>query len=422
MVAGAIALLSAPASAVSFGPAQRAGARWSWNPGEGLAVSTHRIFSVWASDCPPPSEECATNRGPWMGVFVQRGRQGGTPVAWKKPRRISPKGRHAERAAIAASGNVVVVGWVTQTRYVHFRPRAPRAFWVRVTRNEGDTWGKPIRLSPPKGRVDYPRLAASGRHLYAVWTDANSGAIRLARSADAGRTWVRRSIGTTTMGAATVTGFAGLPDVGASGALVGIGWIADAAGRQVALTSDADATDLGATSTPVELTPASPHPDLRYPAVGGSADAATPRVAFAYATPGGIGVRVLDTRRLGDETVAATWGFTAGGTIYTDGYGPAVLPSGNSALLLAVAACRRNARLSNDCAAPAGARVDVVFAESSDGRTWPAPQRLTDASNLPYRINDEPSLAVTSGGVRRVAFDRYQIGFSAYLVGMRSGV
>jgi hypothetical protein len=421
VVIAVLVVSATPVLALTFGPVQRASALFAWNAGEGLAVSTHRLFSVWASDCPPPSGACATNTGPWMGVFVQRGRQGPTPVAWKKPHRMSPTKHQAERAAIAAAGNLVVVGWVTQTRYVHYRASAPRVFWIRVSRNEGDTWGAPIRLSPSGGRVDYPRLAASDRHVYAVWTNANTGSIRLARSADAGRTWLQRTVGTTSMGGQAAAGFAGLPDVGASGSLVGVSWVANGSGMHVALTSDANADDLVATSTPTSLSTSSPHPALRYPAVGGSTDVANPTVAFAYAMPGGIGVRVFDGRRLGGETVALTWGFTTAGAVYSEGYGPAVLPTAGSRLLLAVAACRRNVRLDDPCVAANGARVDVVYAESSAGGAWSAPRRLTDASQSTYKINDEPSLAVTSGGVRRVAFDRYQRTFSAYIVGMRSG-
>jgi hypothetical protein len=422
VAAAVLTITVAPAFALSFGGTQPASASWAWNAGEGLAVSTHRLFSVWATDCPPPSGACATDAGPRMGVFVQRGPQAATPMTWTKPRRMSPATRQAERAAIAASGNLVVVGWVTQTRYVHYRPAAPRVFWIRVSRNEGDTWSAPIRMSPPGGRVDYPRLAASDGHVYAVWTNADNGAIRLARSADRGRTWLRRTVGTTSTGSGSAAGFAGLPDVGASGALVGMSWVTDAAGRQVALTSDNYAIGLDATTSPTTLTDGSPHPGLRYPSVGGSLDVADPRVGFAYGMPGGIGVRVFDGRRLADESVAVSWGFSLDGVVYAEGYGPAVLPAGGSTVLLAVAACRRNVTLHDPCAFATGARVDVVYTESSnDGNTWLAPRRLTNASQEPYRFNDEPSLAVTTGSVRRVAFDRYQRSFSAYLVGMRSG-
>jgi hypothetical protein len=422
LASAVVAASTAPVFALSFGGTQRASASWAWNAGEGLAVSTHRLFSVWASDCPPPSEACATNTGPRMGVFLQRGPQGATPMTWAKPRRMSPTTRQAERAAIASAGNVVVVGWVTQTKYLHYRPAAPRVFWIRVSRSEGDRWSAPLRMSPAGGRVDYPRLAASQGHVYAVWTNADTGAIRLARSADAGRTWLRRTVGTTTAGGQSAAGFSGLPDVGASGALVGVSWVANASGMHVALTSDTYAIGLDASTMPTTLSATSPHAALRYPAVGGAADPSSPRIAFAYGTPGGIGVRVFDGRRLADESLAVSWSISIGGVVYVDGYGPAVLPVGGSTVVLAVAACRRHPSLGDPCAAAAGARVDAVYTESSnDGNTWLTPSRLTDASQEPFRINDEPSLAVTSGGVRRVAFDRYQRSFTDYVVGMRSG-
>jgi hypothetical protein len=46
--------------------------------------------------------------------------------------------------------------------------------------------------------------------------------------------------------------------------------------------------------------------------------------------------------------------------------------------------------------------------------------RLTHAgTHPPYRVNDEPSLAVT-GSTQRVSYDRYERSFSRYDVWMRS--
>jgi len=54
-----------------------------------------------------------------------------------------------------------------------------------------------------------------------------------------------------------------------------------------------------------------------------------------------------------------------------------------------------------------------------DGATWSALLQLTDASTAPFRINDEPSIALTSAA-KRIAFDSYQPSFAAYQVRMRS--
>ena len=124
----------------------------------------------------------------------------------------------------------------------------------------------------------------------------------------------------------------------------------------------------------------------------------------------------------GPQALVPSWPEAASGTTFTDGYGPAIAPFGSSGLLAAFAACRGGSGLSDPCdTTSAAARVDVVVAASSDdGANWSPPVRLTNAATAPFRINDEPSL-VLSGGVQRIAYDRYQSTFATYRVGMRSG-
>jgi hypothetical protein len=88
---------------------------------------------------------------------------------------------------------------------------------------------------------------------------------------------------------------------------------------------------------------------------------------------------------------------------------------------VATAGCRRNTRGNAPCAPLArGARIDVLYRISDDdGATWDTARRLTDASHKPYRINDEPSIALT-GPTHRVSFDRYERTFRHYDVWLRS--
>ena len=88
---------------------------------------------------------------------------------------------------------------------------------------------------------------------------------------------------------------------------------------------------------------------------------------------------------------------------------------------MAVAGCRRNTLGNAPCAPLApGSRIDVVYRTSpDDGATWDTPGRLTDAARKPYRINDEPSIALT-GPTQRVSFDRYERTFRRYDVWLRS--
>ena len=56
---------------------------------------------------------------------------------------------------------------------------------------------------------------------------------------------------------------------------------------------------------------------------------------------------------------------------------------------------------------------------ANDGATWGNALRLTNAARASYRVNDEPSIALT-GSVERVSYVRYQRSFTHYDVWMRS--
>jgi hypothetical protein len=409
-------------AAVSFTKPKPLAPPSTWNPGKALAATPHRLLAAWASDCPPPSGRCATDTGPYMGVFVQRAPAADPTPAWSRPHRVSPANVQAERPTLAADGSVAAVGWVTQTSYLHEKPSAPRVLQVRVSTDEGAHW-RPVRaVSPPKGRVDYPRLAVGGGRIYAVWTDAGTGAIRLAISNDRGATWKKRTIGTTTSrSTGFANGYAGLPDIAVHGDDLAVVWFSGPGGRQVALTSSTGGTDLGPTSVPVALTSSSPNDGVRYPGAGGAVSAGDPRVALAYTTADALQVQVFDGTTLDAPITVATWPFTVTGVVYGGAYGPAVLPAPGGRILVAFAGCRRNAALADPCDPLAsGARIDVLYTESADGgTTWSPLRALTDASRAPYKVNDEPSLAWTKG-IRRVAYDRYQSSFTDYRVWLRS--
>jgi hypothetical protein len=421
VVTAAVLATVVPSFATTFSAPHRASARYAWNPGKSLAATDTRLLSIWASDCPPPTERCATDNGPHMGVFLQRSPASAVPPSWGKPIRLSPGSVHAERPAIAAHGTTVIASWVTQRSYARYRPGAPRALWVRVSRNQGKTWGHARRLSPIHGRVDYPRVAIGGGRLFAVWTSADSGAVRFAHSDDHGRHWAKATIAQTTsrpFGAAE--GYAALPDIGVSGSNVAIAWIGTDTGIQRALTSAVAGDDVVG-ATPVQLTGRSPNDRQHYPAVGGAVDPTDPRVAIAYSTRTTLEMRTYDGVTLSASSVVLTWQTTIAGTQFDDGYGPAVLPLDPARIAVAVAGCRHDLLTTHPCDPFAkGSRIDVLYVETPDGgTTWDAPVRLTNATRGRFRTNDEPSLALT-GTTQRVAFDRYQPSFSNYAVWLRS--
>lgn len=418
-VISVVALASPAAAATTFGHARRISTPYAWNPGKSLTATTGKLLTIFATDCPPPSGRCADDNGPRMGVFVRRSPASSQAGDWGKPTRISPGSVQAERPSIAAHGRTVIASYVTQRSYLHYRPSAPRVLWIRVSLDQGRTWHAPVRLSSPKGRVDYPRVAIGGGRLFAVWTQADSGAIRLATSADHGHHWSASSIATTTSKSGTGEGFRGLPDIGVSGADVAVAWFATDNGVQRAVTSNTGGGDL-ATATPVAISGPSPNDGQHYPAVAGAAGAGDPRVALAYSTATGVELRIFDGSTLSTPTAVFAWREVVGGHGYLDGYGPAVLPFGTSQVAISIAGCRRNPRAQPCRPLTRGAQIDILYRHSADdGATWDGPMRLANAANAHYRVNDEPSLAMT-GSAQRVSYDRYQRSFSRYDVWMRS--
>src|SRR6266705_1838808 len=200
----------------------------------------------------------------------------------------------------------------------------------------------PRRVSPFDGRVDYPRLAVQGHEIFAVWTNANNGAIRFATTNDLGATWSKRTVGTTSSTSdGSRAGFAGLPDVGVSGTNVALVWFADQKGQQQVALSSTGGTDLKSSTPSTTLVGSSPNDGQRYAAAAGSASPGDPRVAVAFTTQSKVLVRVWDGVTLGPELAVASFPTTAVGVLYAAGYGPAVLPTGSDGLSVAFAACRR---------------------------------------------------------------------------------
>jgi hypothetical protein len=416
-----VILLSAAAparAAVTWGSTRTVGPPSIWNPGNALASTSGGLVMVWSSDCPPPKGHCATDRGPHMGVFAQRHRARG----WAKPLRISQRRAQAERATVAASGARVLAGWVTQTSYRRYRPRAPRVFYVRRSVDAGRRWSAPIRLSPKGSRVDYPTLAMTGTTAYAVWTGADSGAIRFATSADGGAHWSVATIGTTSARPDGAEGFAGYPVVGASGTNVVVTWYADDAGTQVAKGSNTGGGDLPATA-PDTLTTASPNDGFHYAGARGATDGISNDVVVAYSTDTGLAVRTFDGSSFGGErdVLSGPWPTSLGGVSYAGAYGPAVQPSGNGDLTLVFGACRVSA-LADPCASTERrVRIDVFATSSSDrGGSWTTPIRLNPANAGPP-VNESPSVAMPNATTRVVIWNARDPAFLDYGLRSRTG-
>jgi hypothetical protein len=406
-------------AAVTWGSTRTVGPPSIWNPGNALASTSRGLVMVWSSDCPPPRGRCATDRGPYMGVFAQRHRTGG----WAKPLRLSQRRAQAERATVAASGARVLAGWVTQTSYRRYRPRAPRVFYVRRSVDAGRRWSAPIRLSPKRSRVDYPSIAMTGTSAYAVWTAADTGAIRLATSIDAGAHWNTETIGVTSARPAGGEGFAGYPVVAASGTNVVVTWYADDGGAQVAKGSSTGGGDLAGMPADT-LTPASPSDGFHYAGARGATDGVSNDVVVAYTTDTGLAVRTFDRSSFGGERqlLNGPWPTSLGGVNYAGAYGPAVQPSGNGDITVVFGACKVSS-LADPCdSTRRGARIDVFATTSSDhGGSWTSPARLNPSKGGGAPVNESPSLATPDATTRVVIWNARDPSFLNYGLLSRTG-
>ncbi|MEO8477133.1 MAG: hypothetical protein ABI572_08795 [Actinomycetota bacterium] len=390
-------LAAAPAAAlaaIDLTPPRRVSAPSSWTVGNAIGRSDAYLHTAGVSDCPPPTGACATDSGPFVSVFWQRSQIASAP-RWSDPKRVSPAGAHAVRPSIATAGTRVYVAWATQTSYLKYRPKAPRRVWIRVGSQQGGSWSAPVALSGVTTRADYPVVAASGSAVWVVWTAADTGAIRMATSADAGASWTTTTIGTTTSGRASPEGFAGYPAIGASGSNLLAAWFAAPGGRQVALTSDTGGDDWSATPTPTRISGASPNDGNRYPVVRGADDGVSDRVAVGYTTATGVAARVFDGVTLsGQVDVDGPWPVTASGHRWAGATGASIAPFGADGLAAAYAACRSRPGVKDPCLRPdaKGARIDVIYRESSDGgASWSSRRTIARATRT-SRVNEAVSL------------------------------
>jgi hypothetical protein len=394
-------VLSGTASAdVAWGP-QRVIKDWSWSTGSSLAVTGSTLFQLVSTDF--VGGEFATDHGPYEGVFVSSSDDRGQ--TWSGLTRVSQPQRHADRGALASDGSTLYAVWVTRASYDHDSPAARRILYFRARLAGG--WGPTVRLSKQKGRVDSPSIAAAAGRVYVVWTDANTGHVRLAVTANDGQSWKRSVLGKAKATDAGGEGHVGVPSVAASGANVGVSWLATSAGAVRAVVS----TNGGRKWRPaVGLVPTGGAANGGSPTVAAAGD----RLAFGWTTPSGVWSRVWSGGSWGATSRVASLG---GGATYKGAY------DGEISVTAGVVGMVWSGCLSQTCeTTSAQTRTNVLWSEStSGGATWGSPSLVRGSTAADQRINDGASVVWLDPQTRIVTFSGAVSGLTTYRLYARVG-
>lgn len=391
-----------PVSAVAWGTT-RAGPAYSWNLGQSLARSvsttatylhatytTDRVSGTWVDD-----------DGPYAGInYIRTSNRGST---FTTPKRLNPSKQHGSRGSLAASGKYLYATWVSTSRWIAYRPSAPRVLYLRRNTNHGSgaSWNTTKRLTSLSGRVDYPTVAAAGANVYVVYTDSATGSVKIKISRDRAATWKTVTLGSTAL--STTSGRYGIPRIAANGNTVAISWLSNSSGAVKARVS----TDAGRTwSATGALTATST--DLPAVAALGS------RAAVAWTDGASAVVR---TWSAGAWSAPQSTGMPTGAA-YTHSYGPAVALSGTAGIGVAWTGCV------TPCESWTSAtRANLVWSESRDGgASWFGGQVIGSSSaSTARRYNDYPSILWPSATVRHVLWNAGTAGTNSYRIVLRTG-
>jgi hypothetical protein len=411
LITASMALLLAAQTAfaaVDWGKVREVSPAYTYNFGGSLARSTKGTTSYLHAtySAIKVGGDFVDDNGPYAGVYYRRGNSSGSD--WGTAKRLNPKGSHADLGAVVASGRVIYAAYVSIGHWIDYDPSEARRITVRINDNHGAASGWIDRkLQPAATRVDRPAMAPWGtRGLLLTYTDADTGDIVLLKCGDltleaSGCT--AGTVGTTTEGESTDDGFAGMPVVAASGDTIAVAWF-DGSGGIVVATKEGD----DPFSAPVELTGG--------PANGLSAAARGDRFAFSWADADGVRARIWTSGGgLGSTRTVATFSDTS---TYKAAYSTAVALAGADTIGVAFGACRQGS-----CSASSSTGVDMRWRQSgNDGASWGSASTVGSYSaSSERRINDFPSVVMTSTTKRYVMFNIANPSISKFRVLLRVG-
>jgi hypothetical protein len=146
---------------VSFGSAIRMSMNAYDSVIPSVTASLGYVYVAWADYTP------VTGSGGQPEIWMRA--SGNSGASFGSPIRLSSNAYMSLYPSVAASGSYVYVTWQDHTPVVG-SGGAPEV-WMRVSSNNGASFGSAVRMSTNAYDSDYPRVAASGSNVYVVWMD-----------------------------------------------------------------------------------------------------------------------------------------------------------------------------------------------------------------------------------------------------------
>jgi hypothetical protein len=173
------------------------------------------VYVAWSDDTPVTGSGSAYEI--WMRVSSNSGASFGSPI------RITTNTGSSDLPSVAAAGNYVYVAWDDNTPVTG--SGGEYEIWLRASSNNGGTFGSPVRLTTNTGTSEWPSVAAAGNYVYVAWHDFTP----VTGSGSKSEIWLRVSSNNgASFGSAiritTNTGYSLYPSVAAVGSNVYVAW------------------------------------------------------------------------------------------------------------------------------------------------------------------------------------------------------
>jgi hypothetical protein len=199
----------------SFGSATRISYNTYASQSPRVAAYGNSVYVVWEDYTPVSGSGSQTEI--WMRTSSNNGATFGSPT------RISYNTYASNVPSIAASGSYVYVAWSDGTPVEG--SGATYEVWMRTSSDNGGSFGAPIRMTRNTGDSYLPFVAANGSYVYVAWDDFTS----VSGSGSVPEVWMRVSSNNgasfgSPIRITTNTGNSVNPSVAASGNYVYVAW------------------------------------------------------------------------------------------------------------------------------------------------------------------------------------------------------